>query len=366
MAFAYPRLGDAAGLELLAKLRAAIAESIPLTELVGFEHPAAEPVATGASVASADVIEGVRKAVVSGLEDIWEPGGAVAAARRGDLDRRLATLLHENLGIVPADAAHAGTWTFLTLVVFPDLAWARFPELHEKRLLGGARNVLRRLWVRADVLGDLLAEGPVPLGEDELVGLFERTALARNRRLVRALAREVLRSDEAPRSEFARLLYKRVTHATGPLMLDVLSDEDLAGLVSAAARGAPWPDPHQPPVVRRDVGADGPRARTTPAASSGDVVLQFHRAVLECCRRIMSETNCRPRFLYAMLNERGGMETARQLVGQAQPSSVFLALAEAGRLDLTFEALVIRNEYRGLFSSKLLEAAELRLKIYGE
>ena len=70
------------------------------------------------------------------------------------------------------------------------------------------------------------------MGEDELVGLFERTAVARNLSLVRALARIVIEYDgDQARSEYARRLYKVARRKTGPLMLDILDEASLEDLV---------------------------------------------------------------------------------------------------------------------------------------
>jgi hypothetical protein len=104
--------------------------------------------------------------------------------------------------------------------------------MHTDRLLGTPRNVLRRTWIRQEVLGDLMHSSTRPLGEDELVGLFERTALARNRALIRRLAIAVLEYEgQSGRSEWARDLYKRVTFSTGPRLLDALSDDELDALI---------------------------------------------------------------------------------------------------------------------------------------
>ena len=147
-------------------------------------------------------------------------------------DLALGHTLHEQLRIIPADAAHDETWSFLTLVVFPDVAVIRFPDMHVDRLIGTPRNILRRTWFRQEVLGDLLHSTDRPLGEDELVGLFERSALARNHALVRRLAVAVLAYDgPAARSEWARDLYKRVTFSTGPRLLDALSDAELDAII---------------------------------------------------------------------------------------------------------------------------------------
>lgn len=363
MPLVYPRIGDALGLELLARLRETVAKKEPLEALIGFDHPAAAPVATGASVATRARLEDIRAQVIDSVAHLWTPGLEVAHARRSELDRRLGVRLHSVLDILPADAAHSGTWTFLTLVVFPDLAWARFPDLHESRMLGGPRNALRRTWARHHVLGDLHSEPRNPLGEDELVGLFERSALARNKRLVRVLAREVLASEATPRSDFARRLYKTVTHLTGPLLLDSLTDHQLGALVRAAASGEQWPAADEVSSAEGATTVSDP-IPAPPRTTVGDLVLEFHREAVELSRRILAETSYRPTQLLVMLNEQGGVETARQVVGQSQPSTGFMALMDLGRLDLAFENLVLDATYRGLFSDDVVELAEERLATY--
>jgi hypothetical protein len=208
--------------------------------LARFEHPRAAPVATGGPVAKSEHIANVREAVLEAI-DPWRRLGMVPRPQVAAFDLALGGTLHERLRIIPADAAHDDTWSFLTLVVFPDVAVLRFPDMHVNRLMGAPRNVLRRTWYRQEVLGDLLYSTDRPLGEDELVGLFERSALARNRALIRRLAVAVLAYDgSAARSEWARDLYKRVTFTTGPRVLDALSDAELDAIIHGTE--AP-PDP---------------------------------------------------------------------------------------------------------------------------
>jgi len=195
------------------------------------EHPRAAPVATGGHVANSEDIENVRAAVLKTIEP-WRQLGVVQRSQAAAFDLALGRALHEHLKVIPADAAHDETWSFLTLVVFPDVAVIRFPDMHVDRLIGTSRNVLRRTWLRQEVLGNLLYSTDRPLGEDELVGLFERSALARNRALIRRLAVAVLAYDgPVARSEWARDLYKRVTFTTGPRLLDALSDAELDALI---------------------------------------------------------------------------------------------------------------------------------------
>jgi hypothetical protein len=208
--------------------------------LARVEHPRAGPVATGGRVANSGHIANVRAAVVKTIEP-WRLLGTVPRLQVAAFDLALGRALHEHLQIIPADAAHDETWSFLTLVVFPDVALLRFPDMHVDRLIGTARNVLRRTWFRQEVLGDLLHSTDRPLGEDELVGLFERSALARNHALIRRLAVAVLAYDgPTARSEWARDLYKRVRFSTGPRLLDALSDAELDAVIHGT-EAAPAP-----------------------------------------------------------------------------------------------------------------------------
>ena len=213
------------------------------------EHPRAAPVATGGHVANSEDIENVRAAVLKTIEP-WRQLGVVPRSQAAAFDLTLGRALHEYLGVIPADAAHDETWSFLTLVVFPDVAVIRFPDMHVDRLIGTPRNILRRTWFRQEVLGDLLHSADRPLGEDELVGLFERSALARNRALIRRLAVAVLAYDgPLARSEWARDLYKRVTFNTGPRLLDALSDAELDALIHGTEL-APTPPSELAPALR--------------------------------------------------------------------------------------------------------------------
>jgi hypothetical protein len=230
----YPRLPLAFAKTRIAEIvEAKSSGGLPgVQELARAEHPRAAPVPTGGRVAGSEHIMDVRAAVLKTTEP-WRLMATVPRPQAAAFDLALGRTLHEYLQIIPADAAHDETWSFLTLVVLPDVAVSRFPQMHIDRLIGTPRNVLRRTWFRQEVLGDLLYSTAHPLGEDELVGLFERSALARNRALIRRLATAVLAYDgPAARSEWARELYKRVTFTTGPRLLDSLSDAELDAVIS--------------------------------------------------------------------------------------------------------------------------------------
>jgi len=90
----------------------------------------------------------------------------------------------------PYEAAQKPVWAYLTLRLLPDLAKTRFPHHALERYTGGERNVFRRLWQRAFILGgDLAAE----LQEDEHIKIFERgLSLGSNRIIAKCLAEKAI------------------------------------------------------------------------------------------------------------------------------------------------------------------------------
>jgi hypothetical protein len=351
-----------------------------LSKLVSFSHPNASPAATGALIATEEQISDLRASVLRELGDRFT-GGPIpqSASVTAAFDHVLGRALHGAARLLPADAAHRETWNFLSAMVFPDVVWARFPNLHEDRFLGRPRNALRRVWFRQEVLGELLQiGGPSKLGEDILVGLLERTSMSRNRRLVKLAAQQVISYTEGgDRSVFARDFYKRLTHLTGPLLLDALSDEALAELVGTAVDGTDW---RPAPVTAPSADASGPVApEQTPGRhradvmfpkdrvalrekDSGDIVRQFHDAMEALYREIVAQTDYRPKRLLALLSDMGGLEAARRIAGSPTPSDEFIAMWDRDRLDLSVEALVLQPEFAGLFPSDLLELAERRIE----
>lgn len=144
----------------------------------------------------------------------------------------------------PGDAAHPETWSYLGLWLFPDILASRWGlkdgRLPRDRWIGSQgggrdRNHLKTWWRRWCLFGDLLLDGGKPLGEDELVNLTERTALARNGHLVRAAAGAIQRHPGDDRMLFTRELLKALTYKTGPVMLDVLDPGEIEELVARTA-----------------------------------------------------------------------------------------------------------------------------------
>lgn len=235
MIYIYPRLSRGFALSRLAEIREVSASDPERLEgIVQFHHSASTPVATGGTLVSISRLQDIRNEVSDELAG-WK--NRIVGSGSAAFDSRLGTVLHRTLQIIPADAASEEVWNFLSLMVFPDVTYQRFPALQEERALGTPRNTLRRSWIRREVLGEILVQGQPILGEDELVGLFERTAFARNRALVCAAAQAVLGyQGQGARSEFARRLYKRIRMSTGPYLWDSMSPDQINNGVQILAQ----------------------------------------------------------------------------------------------------------------------------------
>jgi hypothetical protein len=68
----------------------------------------------------------------------------------------------------------------------------------------------------------------------------------------------------------------------------------------------------------------------------------------------------------AMLKERGGLETARELIHSPAVAPGFTALWERKRLDLTAEAVIVEEEkWHPLFTAEEIAICRKRLADYG-
>lgn len=235
----YPRLPREAGRALL--VHYADMEPADLRQGGALSHPAAAPVPTGGSPAGPDQIRKVQQAV----RDVADATGFPRPLPHGseqDFDRPCGTVLYETMSIVPADAASEDVWTFLSLIVLPEIGPWRFPGRSEERMLGRPRNVLRRPWWRAWSLGPDLSfapEGCTPLGEDEFVGIMERPSIGGDQRIARAVRDAIWRLEldgsRVARSQAARELTRRFRAFLSYISVAALSDEELSALLDEAA-----------------------------------------------------------------------------------------------------------------------------------
>jgi hypothetical protein len=96
-----------------------------------------------------------------------------------------------------------------------------------------------------------------------------------------------------------------------------------------------------------------------------DLAEQFAAAMFSIYRRAKDEANYPANIFLGMLNDRGGLATAKYLINSPKPSDGYTALYERGRLDLTVEAEVVETpRWHSLFTADELAKARKRLADY--
>lgn len=193
MGFLYPRLLAEEARPLFERYRQKTI--LELAERAAVSHDSAVYVATGGDRISADRLHELR----SGVLDLARRAGFPQKSDRAgnaEFDLRLASLLHSEMGMVPAEAASRDVWAFLALVLLPDVAFWRYPQPPKDRVLGTdlTRHVFGRLWWRAQLVRS--SDGPEPysalniLGEAAFDQIYaRRAALGGSPHMVRAILR---------------------------------------------------------------------------------------------------------------------------------------------------------------------------------
>lgn len=95
-----------------------------------------------------------------------------------------------------------------------------------------------------------------------------------------------------------------------------------------------------------------------------DLSLQFHEAMKDIYFRAKKECKYNAARFIQVVTEKGGVEAARSLILKDGGTDGFAKLWELGRLDLSVEALVLKDEYKELFTDHEREACRNRLKEY--
>lgn len=230
--FLYPRL-DAHRAALLIQAQ----QSLSLAELQtsgAIHHADAACSPTGGLPVPESHLRDLQTTLRGLCDDFGFPA-ALKTAKQGEFDRVCGTILRRDMRIVPADASEEGVWSFITLVLVPELAPWRFPSRHEDRLLGKPRNALRRLWWRAHVLGPDLTwvpPGCTPLNEDESVQIMERPTIAKSGRLAQQLKQVLWRFESkgfvGNRAELLRDVIKLIRAERSHIAMDAMHNSVLA------------------------------------------------------------------------------------------------------------------------------------------
>ena len=92
---------------------------------------------------------------------------------------------------------------------------------------------------------------------------------------------------------------------------------------------------------------------------------RFDTEMMKIYHRARDEAKYNATRYFHMLIEQGGLRAAQTLIHSTQVSEGYTALWERKRLDLTVEALILKPDWRELFTSEELDIAQQRLQQYG-
>lgn len=169
-------------------------------------------------------------AQIQELQDFDQSIG-ISPSQATRFDQALYEIITDAFPMGLYEGSKESTWTYITLKCLPDVANWRYPNttksLTYNRHIGTARNVFRRIWIRAQIAGDsqgILEE----LSEDQAVSIFERTSLTSNPAIAKALIlvlneiRLVSKDNAVYRDAF-----KRIRRISTNESLDAFSENDL-------------------------------------------------------------------------------------------------------------------------------------------
>lgn len=236
--FYFPRLQHDAARQLLADYSE---KSIPILAdraSVESEKSYWYPTAPSGQHATPEIL----KAFQSAMRDIAKEHGYPAVPTEKDrarvqFDRDVVPQILAVTPLLPAEASQEAVWSFLSLVVVPDVAFWRWPNSRQKddyeRILGYPRNVFRRLWWRAYTFGTAADSVGHLLLEDEAVAILERTSIGGNRVLARAIAEIHVRRFQAAgkRTDVLRDAMKRIRRLHGFVAFHCLTEHEVRTLV---------------------------------------------------------------------------------------------------------------------------------------
>ena len=102
-------------------------------------------------------------------------------------------------------------------------------------------------------------------------------------------------------------------------------------------------------------------------AMDNTLAQEFEIALRGLYHTIVAETNAKykPTLLMKMIDEIGGVLSAKNLISREKPSDGYIRLWELKKLHLTLEAFVLDNpKWHPLFTVEELQKATVRLKQY--
>ncbi len=99
--------------------------------------------------------------------------------------------------------------------------------------------------------------------------------------------------------------------------------------------------------------------------SEQNLISEFHTKMLEVYDLAKKECDYSATLFLRMVNTDGGLQAAKKLIAKSAVSDGFSNLAIAGRLDISMEALILREPWTQLFTEQERDIAKKRLRDYG-
>ena len=255
MTLLIPQLPAAAAMPLLREI--ASGGALQSERVDRLHHPQAYTMPTGGSPLQDSLLTGLRDAVLAaagehGFPDARPSGFLAFELKVAEILARWEPLWID--GQPSGEALRNDCWSFLTVIVLPDVAVWRWPPKEESadakawkgRMLGGLRNTFQRIYRRVMCL-DRGADHPDRWGlirelqEDDFFNILERPGLSSNRDIAICLAEEYLAMKQRLSNQSAFLrsaVYRKATiaiRAYGVVQpLDLLAAETRRQIVHAA------------------------------------------------------------------------------------------------------------------------------------
>jgi len=98
---------------------------------------------------------------------------------------------------------------------------------------------------------------------------------------------------------------------------------------------------------------------------TSDLELQFHERMRQVYDQAKVECGYTATRFMQMVNEQGGLSTAKKLINSPKYSEGLTRLWELKRLDISMEATVLQQPWRELFTKEDLKKASEKLKKLG-
>ncbi|MEW8495552.1 MAG: DUF6339 family protein [Candidatus Thiodiazotropha taylori] len=201
-------------------------------------HPMAAAGETGGIPVSTDRLQKIRDEIVILAHSVGYPERVNLA----DFDVACARYLYEKAGIPVVEAYRDEVWSFLAIVLLPDISIWRFEKRSKQRLLGGVRNTFQRLWLRGHLIanGDHLHEKDWrllrELTEDAFVAIIERPRLSASPLLAREIAEGWRRSSKTFGKNMEtvhRIAVRNLMATKAVISLEGMNNKDLGALIDS-------------------------------------------------------------------------------------------------------------------------------------